>query len=497
MTLEQDHYPTRQRGPWKWRPATATQTICSLTLRVTNGTVPGKRDKAGRTRFSCSSLCLPTLLLSGLLVGCGDNRGKDIDVTRAAMLSNDAPLDRVTAGSPKRKTLELYTTQPATIRAFEEAALYTRASGYVSKVNVDIGDRVQAGQVLIEIDAPELHDDVRRHEALVAQAEAQLSQAEAAIVAAEAATRTAQARRVGVEAGLARAAADQQLRKAEYDRIRDLAGRGAVSEKLVDESRNQFRAAEAALAEAEAAIESARAVVEEAEANRRKAESDRIAAEANVQVAAAERERTRTMADFTKVAAPFDGVITRRKVDTGHLVYATAEARQPLLVVAHDDVVRVVVDVPETEAEWVTAGGDEADPAVITIEGIEGRSFTGRVARTAWSLDPSSRSLRTEIDIANDERSLRAGMYATARIRLQRREDVVALPVTAIVDGDEGPRCCVVVDGKIEFRSVELGLRSGGEVEIVSGISETDIVVLARAAALADGQPVEVITAET
>lgn len=411
----------------------------------------------------------------------------------AAAKSPHARVVRVTAGAPQRKTLELYTTQPASIRAFEESPLFTRVSGYVRTVHVDIGDRVERGQVLIEIDAAELHDDVARYEALVAQAEAQQGQAEAAVAAAAAAVKTAEAAMVGAEASLARTTAEQQRWKAEYERIRDLAARGSVTTKLVDETLNQFRAAEASGAEAEAAIQAAAASVEQAQANLRKSRSDQIAARAQRDVTLAERQRARTMASYTEIRAPFSGVITRRKVDTGHSVYAANESLQPLLVVARDDVLRVLTDIPETEAEWVTSGGDQPDPAVVTIEAIAGWSFKSHVARTSWSLDPASRSLRTEIDIPNDRLLLRSGMYATAHIRLERREDVLTLPVTALVYEDSSARCCVVVDGKIMYREVETGLRSGNEIEIISGLSQDDLVVLARAAGLAEGESVEIV----
>jgi HlyD family secretion protein len=425
--------------------------------------------------------------------GCNGTSRADAAAPQPPSGTTDQRVERVTAGTPQRKTLELYTTQPAAIRAFEESPLHTRVSGYVRSVHVDIGDRVEQGHVLIEIEAPELHDDVVRYEALVAQAEAQQGQAEAAVAAAEAAVKTSEARLVGFEAGVARTTAEQQRWKAEYERIRDLAGRGSVSAKLVDETLNQFRAAEASGAEAEAAIVSAAAGIDEARANLRRAEADRVAAAAQLEVTKAELRRARTMAGYTEITAPFAGVVTRRRVDTGHSVYAVSESIQPLLVIARDDVIRVVADIPETEAEWVTSDGDQPDPAVVTIQGIAGRSFESHVARTSWSLDPASRSLRTEIDLPNDQRQLRAGMYATVRIRLERREDVLTLPVTALVPDGASMRCCVVANGRIEYRPVETGLRSGAEIEIVSGLTEGNMVVLARAGGLIEGQPVEVI----
>jgi len=403
-------------------------------------------------------------------------------------------LEKVTAGTPVRKSMTLYTTQPGTVRAYEEAPLHSRITGYVKKVNVDIGDRVEAGQPLIEIDAPELGNEVTRHQALVAQAVAEFSQAEAAISAAAASVRSAEARVSGVEAGVLRTDAEIEHRKAEYDRIKELAGRGTVNVKLVDESMNQLRAAEAAREEARAAIESATAMVEEARAFQQKSEADSVAARSRIDVAKANLARAETMLQFTLIKAPFNGTITQRQVDTGYSVVPAGGAMSaPLLVIARHDIARVFTDVPETEAALVTAGGEEADPATVTIQALGNRSFESTITRTSWSLDPSNRSLRTEIDLPNEDASIRPGMYAMVQIRLAERQNALTLPLGAIIREATGARCCVVVNSKIEYRPIVLGLRSGDDFEIVSGISDSDNVVLARAGGLQNGQVVEVL----
>ena len=158
---------------------------------------------------------------------------------------------------------------------------------------------------------------------------------------------------------------------------------------------------------------------------------------------------------------------------------AQAAAMQPLLVVARTDLVRVFVDVPEMEAPLVD-GGEGGDMAIIRVQSLRDREFEAKVTRTSWALDASNRSLRTEIDIPNDDGLLRPGMYATATILLERRNDVLTLPITAIVRDGQESFCLAVESGKINRKPISLGLRSGDEVELVSGLDEDDNVVLAR-----------------
>jgi len=154
--------------------------------------------------------------------------------------------------------------------------------------------------------------------------------------------------------------------------------------------------------------------------------------------------------------------------------------------------VRIFVDVPELEAEWVGVG----DPAVVRVQALGGRTFDAKVTRIAWSLDASNRSLRTEIDVENPEGVLRPGMFATVTMTLEKRADVLVLPAAAIVREGADAFCYFVKEGKLERLKIELGLRSGAEVEIRSGLAPDQSVVLAQAAALKPGQAVEVAAPE-
>lgn len=407
-----------------------------------------------------------------------------------------ATIDRVTAGKPVRKTLKLTTTQPGRIEAFEEAPLFPKVAGFVEKVLVDIGDSVKKDQLLIKLSVPEMVDEVRQMEALVAQSEAEVAQAAAAVKSVDAMASMAQAKVAQTKAGVDRAAGEYERWKAEHARMVELAAKGSVTQKLVDETQNQFRAADAARREADANVASSVAALSAAQASVEKSQADLKATRARKDVAAANLAHARTMLGYAELKAPFDGVVTQRNVDTGHYVHpTTGGAAEPLLVVAQTKFVRVFVDVPEMEAPFVDAGKN-SQAVVVRVQSLGEKGIDGKITRTSWSLDRANRALRVEIDLPNPDGKLRPGMYAKVEILLDQLDDVLALPATAIVRDGGGTYCCVVDSGKIDRRKVEMGLRSGTEVEIRSGISADQLVVLARGDTLIQGQPVEVMPSQ-
>jgi HlyD family secretion protein len=443
--------------------------------------------------FAGAAIAAGLLLLGS---GCGQPAASSTTSIGTDPGRSGSSVDRVTAGPPVRKTLALTTTQPGRIEAFEVTPLYSKVSAYVEEVLVDIGDEVEKGQDLIRLWVPEMHDDLEQKQALLAQAEAEVKQAEAAVHAAQAGITTAQAGVSQAEAGVGRAEGEYDRSKSEYERMKELAERGSQTQKLVDETMNQLKSAEAARKEVAASVLSAKAELNQAEANHAKAQADVVAARARERVAQADLARATTMLGYTRIKAPFDGMVTRREVDTGHAVQpANGSSSRPLLVIARTDRVRVSVDVPEVEAPLVD-GGEQGDSALVRIQSLRNREVEGRVTRTGWALDAANRSLRTEIDLPNDEGQLRPGMYVTVSILLEERPDVLTLPTTAVLRDGQRAYCCVVESGKVDHRPITLGLRSGNEVEILTGVGADDMVVLTRADSLEPGQPVEIIGAD-
>lgn len=429
------------------------------------------------------------------LTGCSVSpTGNPPASATAANSAADAPLERVTVGQPTRKTLTLYTTQPASIEAFEQTPLFSKLAGYVEAVHVDIGDRVTKDQPLVTLWIPELTDARNEKQALVEQAEADIRQADAGVAAAEAIVRTAQAAVAAQQAGLTRAKGLFERWKSESDRVKQLVSTGVVTQKLADEAWQEFTAASGSLEEVQAGIVSAQAMLAQAQANVRKVEADRGAAAARLKVAHAALAQAETMLAYTTIKAPYDGVVTQRNVDTRHYVHpAGGPQSQPLLVVAHSDTVRVFASIPETEAELVTSGAEAGDPVTVTVQALGHRSFDGRVTRTSWSLDAANRSLKVEVDLPNADGALRPGLYATVKLRLEEAPDALTVPNAAIVREGAAAFLCAVEDGVIRRKPVVLGLRVGDDVQIKSGVTGQDTIVLARAGGLKEGQAVEVL----
>ena len=362
---------------------------------------------------------------------------------------------------PERTTVRYEIDQPGfNIEAFQETPLFAKVTGYVAKWNVDIGDPVRKGDVLAELDVPEMVVEVRQKEASIRQAQAQVQQAKAAVL-------TAQAR--------------LERSKSQYERLARVGKGGALDDENVDEARLGYEAGKAAL---------------------EKSKADVSAAEALVEVAKANRDYAQTMLRYTEIRAPYDGVVTQKNVSAGDLLRpADAGAKgRPLYVVQQLDPVRVFVNVPGADAAWVKDGG----PVSLRLQGAGGELFQGKVTRNAHSLGPQARTLRTEIDIPNPEKKLKPGMYVQSRITVEH-PDVWTLPAAAVLTEGDQTFCYTVADGRAVRTSLQVGLRGGGLVEVLkkqarpaSAVAEgrwevitgAEEVVAGDAAALRDGQPV-------
>jgi RND family efflux transporter MFP subunit len=401
--------------------------------------------------------------------------------------STSGPLEVVMVGKPLRKTLTLTTTQPARIEALEQTPIHSKLAAYVGEVLVDYGDKVKKDQPLLKLVAPELDADLAQKNALLARARAQLLQAEAAARAAEAAVATAQSKVAQAEATTDRSHADIVRWRSEFSRVGQLATSGSVNRQLVDETQQKLGAAEASLKEALAAIEASKTLVVQAQAEAAKAASDIAAAKAQVQVADANVAQSEAMHSYLTIKAPFNGVVTLRRVDPGHFVQPANGNAAPLLVIARSDKMRIFVAVPEIEAAYVDTG----DAVAIESQSLRGADLKAAVTRTGFALDPANRSLDTIIDIDNPEGRLRPGLYATAKITLQEQRDALTLPAAAVVRQGKEAFCYRLIGGKATKTSIQLGIKVADDFEIAGGISDSDTVILNKASSLKDGQAVE------
>lgn len=388
--------------------------------------------------------------------------------------------------------LERTTTQPGSVHAFEDADIYAKVSGYLKTQTVDIGDRVKVGQVLAEIDMPELVKEVERDAATVAQAKAQVAQMKAKVLTANADHLAALAVIQQSEADLGKAKANLNFREKQYNRVKGLFDLNAVDEKLVDERQDERDAARSALRSADAAVSTAKAQAASAAAKIEQAKADLADADSKVQVEQAVLEKTQVLLNYTKIVSPYDGVVTARNFHPGDFIRAAEQgAQHPLLNVAKTDIMRVVVQVPDQDVPFVKRG----DEAEVKIDALQGRKFNGRVSRMATVEDPHTRTMRTEIDLLNPDGKLRAGMYGLVKITLEKPTLAMTIPASCLVGhSDEGFGSVYVVrQGKAYRTPVKLGADNGLKLEVLSGISTSDQIVVRYSGSIGDGVPVEVM----
>ncbi len=463
--------------------------------------------------FPVQLLCC---VLAALVAGCDSaNTGAVSAAGKTTVVEPRAaaePWVKVTPIRPVRKTLVRWTEQPGQIEAFEETPLYAKLAGYVEKMHVDIGDLVKGpqvdeqgkvtldGQLLAELSIPELDEELQQKEAAIGQAKAELLQASAAIKVAKASEASARAKVEESESVVEQTQADYEFAASEFARLKKLADRGSVTQEVAEEKQKLLRVADSARKQTQARIASARATVTEKRALIEKADADLEAAKQRLVAAEADLARVKALRTYTKIRAPYDGVVTARNVHTGHLVQpGTGSGGKPLLVVCQIRVMRIFLDVPETDASSIADGA----VAEVQIPSNPAEPRQGTVTRTAWILNSGSRTLRTEVDLDNADGKLRPGMYAHARLKVAERNDALALPKSAILTADGQSYCYTITsksdskgqgdsEGEIVRTPIETGIRAGDEIEIISGLSGDEQIIAVNAAAFREGQKVQV-----
>jgi len=322
---------------------------------------------------------------------------------------------------------------PGSVEPLQETAVYARANGYVRKWFFDIGAHVKRGQVLAELEVPDIDKELRQAQATARQTHAQIRQAETQL----------------------------ELAKITNQRYSALGPSGVVTQQEVDQYRAGYYAQQANVAAAEAAHGSALANV----------------------------ERLQDLKSFGVIVAPFDGVVTARTAEVGQLVMAGTGSGKPLFKVAEVDTVRVFVNVPQLDAAGITVGMD----APTTVREMPGRTFEGKVARTAHELDVGTRTLLTEVDIPNPDDSLLAGMYGQVSFHITGQGDALLVPATAVLIDARGTRVAVVHDGALSWRRVAIEGDLGDRLAISTGLAEGDVVVAAPSDRLLEGMRIRAI----
>jgi len=389
---------------------------------------PLRRPRSGRRLLGLGVLLL---LLGGLGIGVWRHYALHLEVTAAAQEYRDfVPNVQVAAVRASGGTLSV--TLPATTSAFEAADIYARASGYIAKRNVDIGSAVKTGDLLGAVTAPELDHQIAQAEAGLAQAKATHRQTKS----------------------------NRELGHVTWARDATLVNQGWVTQQQGDTDRLNYAAQQQKVRAESAAIQSQEA-----------------------QLAVLRQQKA-----YQQVVAPFDGVVTRRNIDVGSLVQADATSGTFMFTLTQNDVLRIRLYVPQDAAIGVKPGVY----AVVRVPEIPDHVFAGKVARIADALDPATRTLQTEIDVANSDGELSPGIYCTVELKVPRRTPLLIVPAGAIVFDRDGLHVLVVEDGIAHSRTVTEIRDLGTEVEVSDGVKDGDQVVLTPPVTLEDGSKVQI-----
>jgi HlyD family secretion protein len=383
------------------------------------------------------------------------------------------------------------TTQPGSVEAYNYANLFAKVSGYLRAQSVDIGDRVKEGQVLAQIDAPEVVQAANQAKAELEQAQTQLKVNAAALDSAKADVAVAQALVVEKQAELKQAVAFFEFHQIQYSRMSDLFKQKAIDERLVDENRKERDSAEAARNLGEAAVHTAQADLGAKRALEQQADANVADARAKVQVASAVLEKARVYVSYTKVRSPYNGVVTKRDFHVGDFVRAAEEGGQvPVLTVAETDLMRVVVKMPEDFVPLTRPG----DLAVFKLSFTD-HIFQGKVARIANSLDRDDKTMRTEIDLPNSVNELRDGMFGYATIELSKSLKGLSVPSSSVVNNglSKTPAVFVVREGRLHRIPVKVTIDTGTRAEVLSALRPDDLVVVRPTEDLTEGQAVRAV----
>jgi membrane fusion protein, multidrug efflux system len=351
------------------------------------------------------NLVVLAILGQGLLSGCKPS-STEADKTPSPTV--------VQVMQPKRGPITRSITLPGEIKAYQQATLYAKVAGYLKTIPVDKGDQVKAGDLIADLEVPELLAEQTRYKAEVEVADL-----------------------------------DYQRLSESQKKAPDL-----VTPQSVDNAKGKLDVAKATL------------------------------------------ERTETLLGYAKITAPFAGIVTKRMVDPGAFIPAatsgSAAQNAAIVTLADFNTVRVQVAVPEIESSLVATG----QPVKVSIEELPGRNFTGTITRFAYALDEASRTMLAEIELPNPKLELRPGMYAGIKIGIERKDDALLAPVEALVVEKAGAFVFTIADGKAKKTRVQTGFNDGTNVEIVSGLTADQRVILVGKRSLNDGQPVTVEAAK-
>ena len=356
----------------------------------------------------------------------------------------------VPVATARPASLENTLVLSAEFRPFQEVDVMAKVAGYVKSINVDIGSHVAQNSVLATLDVPEIQDDVAKAGAAVAAADANISAAQAAVQRAE---------------------ANSNIATLSFKRISDVARRdkGLVPRQDIDVAQAKQMEAAAQLSSANSSLNSAQEIKAQAES---------------------EFSRAKAMLQYATIHAPFTGVVTRRYANTGSMIQAGISSQtqaMPIVRLAQNNLLRLVFPVPVTAVADIREG--QAVDVVVTSTG---RKLRGTIARYADSVQTTTRTMETEVDVPNADRTLVPGMYAEVHLHLAHHPAALSVPIDAVDGlGTSVQQAYVVRDGVVHLANVQVGLQTANRVEILTGLQNGDKVIVGRHTGLSDGDHVE------
>lgn len=381
-----------------------------------------------KTKFRLSVLAgLGLVALS--LSGCGS--ASDVKIS-AKPTASDSDARTVAVTHPTREDLSRSVSLTAEFRPYQEVEIHAKVAGYVQEISVDVGDHVKAGDVMAVLEIPELEEDLRKADAAVLTANQEVNSAQA-----------------------------------------DFEGSDQILTRL------QAAAKEAAGLIAQQDLDTASAKNRANAANLQAAKQRVVEAQANA-------DRERTLLSYSKITAPFDGVVTKRYADTGALIQAgTASNTQsmPLVCLAELKRLRLEFPVPESAVSNVHIG----DPVEVTVVAL-GQTFQARVSRFSQNVETSTRTMLTEVDVDNPDFRYTPGMYSTVRLTLSEKKDALAVPIQTVSAGENPTVLVLDKDHKVQERSVTVGLETSSMAEILSGLTDSDLIVMGSRSSIQPGE---------
>ena len=357
----------------------------------------------------------------------------------------------ITVGVTKvvRKSLGRQITLSSELVPFQEIDVYAKESGYVKKLLVDYGTRVKAGQVMAILEIPELEAQLQEDQAEIRNAINQVSRA---------------------QYELYRYQAQYKALHLQYTRLNEVSESqpGIVAQQEVDDAQGKDVAASSQVDAGQAALE---------------------ASQSQLSVTKAKLVHDQSLFDYSRITAPFSGVVTERYANLGTLVQAgTGSSTQaiPIVRLSQDDLFRLVIPVPESYVRYIRVG-DHVDVRVPSLN----RTFPGKVARFSVDVKEETRTMHTEVDVSNNDRVLMPGLYADADLTLEHKEDIPSVPLQAVNhEGDKTTVFVVNANSEIEDRPVSLGIQTASDAEVVAGLTEGEQVVVSDRSALKPGEKV-------